>query len=229
MFVGAATKNAGRDAFSTGAKRRRSLGEPTADFGMSDGGFAHVMIHFVVGGGFENVVFGLGVVSKGFEVEAKIEMGVAEMVAAEGGVVASTCGGEDDIDGAGAGEKVVDLLHGDTGVAFDGDEGLAGGVNAFEAGDAEEVPGGVFDIVGVGGLVDFKLVAAVLVAFGIVEREAALPELGFGLGNGFDDLVERFGGVFDAGVEKGIYTDLHPLVRGLGGLLGGGRKDADEE
>ena len=35
-----------------------------------------------------------------------------------------------------------------------------------------------------------ELVATVLVAFGIVEGETALPELGFGLGNGLDDFVE---------------------------------------
>lgn len=205
------------------------LGEPAADFGVGDGGFAHVVIHFVVDGGFEDVCFGFGVVAEGFEVEAEVKVGVAEVVAAEGGVVAFASGGEDGVDGAGAGEEIVDLFHGDAGVAFDWDEGFAGGFDAVEAGNAEEVPGGVFDVVGVGGLMDFELVAAVLEAFGIVEGEAALPELGFGLGDGFDDFVEGDGGVFNSGIEERIDAGLHPLVGSFSGLLGGGGDEASEE
>jgi hypothetical protein len=196
---------------------------------MGDGGFAHVVIHFVVGGGFEDVIFGFGIVAEGFEVKTKVEVSVAEVVTTAGGVVAFARCREDGFDGAGSGEESVDLFHGDAGVAFDGDEGLAGGVDAFEAGDTEEVPSGVFDVVGVGGLVGLELVAAVLVAFGIVEGETALPELRFGLGNGLDDFVEGNGGVLYAGVEEGIDSGLHPLIRGFGGLLSGGGEDAGEE
>lgn len=215
--------------FLLGRREARLLGEPAADFGVGDGGFAHVVIHFVVGGGFEDVFLGFCIVAEGFEVEAEVEVSVAEVVTTAGGVVAFARCREDGFDGAGAGKESVDLFHRDAGVAFDGDEGLAGGVDAFEAGDTEEVPSGVFDVVGVGGLVGLELLAAVLVAFGIVEGETALPELGFGLGNSFDDFVEGNGGVLDTGVEEGIDSGLHPLIRGFGGLLGGGGEDADEE
>jgi hypothetical protein len=49
---------------------------------VGDGGFAHVVIHFVVGGGFEDVIFGFGIVAEGFEVKTKVEVSVAEVVAA---------------------------------------------------------------------------------------------------------------------------------------------------
>ena len=81
------------------------------------------------------------------------------------------------------------------------------------------MPGGIFDVVGVGRLVDLELLPAILVAFGIIEGETALPKLGFRLRDGLDDFVEGFGGVVDAGLKEGIHSLFHPLIQGFGGFL----------
>jgi hypothetical protein len=209
--------------------RRDYLFEPAPDFGVGDGGFAHVVIHFVVGGGFEDVLFGFGSVTEGFEVEAEVEVGVAEVIATGFIFVARAGGFEYGFDGACAGEEVVNFLHGDPGIARDGDEGLAGGFDVLEAGDAEEVPGGVFDVVGVDGLVDFKLLATLLEFAGVIEGEATLPELGFGLGCGFDDLVEGGDRVGDARFKESVDAGFHPVVGGFGRFLGGRGVEGGEE
>ena len=182
---------------------------------MGDGGFAHVVIHFVVGGGFQDVLAGLIGLSQRFEVEAEVKVGVAEVIAAARAVVAFTGGAEHGFDAALACKEVVHLAHRHAGIASDGDQGLARGFHALETSDAEEVPRGVFDVGRVHGLVDLELLAPVLETLGVVKRQPTLPELRFGLGDKFDDLIEGGHGVGDAGFEEGFHTGFHPLIGGF--------------
>ena len=52
------------------------------------------------------------------------------------------------------------------------------------------MPHGVFDVVAVDRLVQFELSLAVLVPAGVIERNAALPNLGRLSGGQIDELVE---------------------------------------
>lgn len=172
--------------------------------------------------------------AEGFVVEAEVEVGVAELVAeaVAGGVLFG--GGEDVYSGAFTGEEVVDFLHGDSGVAGDGDEFLAGLFDGavFGADDAEEVPGGVFDVVAVDLLVGFELGDTFFVFAGVVEGESTLPVVGGAewdegdfavpVGDGFGNA----GGVevFDAAFVEGGGVSLDVL-----GVCGEGEEEGGEE
>src|SRR5712691_5479639 len=68
------------------------------------------------------------------------------------------------------------------------------------------MPRGVFHVVGVDGAVRFELRAAVLIAAGVIERDAALPELGSLVGDELGQSVEsndRFGDVAASEIGHG--------------------------
>ena len=68
--------------------------------------------------------------------------------------------------------------------------------------DAEKVPGRILDVVGIDRAVRLELRAAVVVAPGVVERDAALPELRRCVGSERDDAIETGDRLLDASREE---------------------------
>ena len=76
------------------------------------------------------------------------------------------------------------------------------------------MPRGIFHIVRVHRSMRFELAAAVVVAAGVIQRDATLPEVGRPIGNGLRQAVKRGGGfgeapVFEVGhraIQKGLRT-----------------------
>src|SRR6266851_1528231 len=100
----------------------------------------------------------------------------------------------------------MDLRHGEAGIAFDGDERLAGLVDAGGADEAKEVPGGVFDVVGVYRAVQLELLRAAFEFAGVVEGDAALPVVGLASGVELDDAIEVSDGFFEVGEAEVVFA-----------------------
>ena len=204
---------------------------------MDLGDLAHVVVHFVGGGGEFDVTRGFVVVAEGFVVEAEVEVGVAELVAEEFAFGVGLGGGEDGFGGADAGEEGVDFLEGDAGVADDGDELFAGLFDGAVLGadHAEEVPDGVFDVVAVDELVAFELGDALFVVSGVVVGEAALPVVRGAGGEGGEVGVVVGDGFLEAAGEEVLVAALLEgggvvcEVLGVEGGEEGEEEDGEEE
>ena len=159
---------------------------------MHDGDLAHVVAHAKGRGRLRYVLAGSLGVSSSLRVEPEVQMGVAELVAT-GFSFALLSGSQHSRGVAPASIEVQDLPDGHPGVLADGQEFSAGGFYPFELGDAEEVPGWVFDVIGVYGLVQLELLAAVFEALGVVQRKPALSKLRLRPRHGDDKLIERAG------------------------------------
>ena len=104
----------------------------------------------IVRGG-RDVLEGGTLVSKGFEVEAEIEMSV------ELGIELNTRGPENLFRIQFTAEHLVDLEHRYAGVGADREQGTPGLLGRFGAGNAEKMPGGVLDVVRIHRAVGFEL------------------------------------------------------------------------
>src|SRR5450631_1678123 len=69
----------------------------------------------------------------------------------------------------------VNLHHRDAAVMLNRQNRGARGRDGSRASHAQISPGGIFDIVAVDGLVEFKLLLSVEISSGVVERDPALP------------------------------------------------------
>jgi hypothetical protein len=106
--------------------------------------------------------------------------------------VAGAGGGDHFVGRGAAGIQRVDLVHrhAAVGAGGDGEEGFLRGFRAFSFRDAEVVPGGVFDVVGVDRLVELELGGGAGVVAGVVEGQATLPVVGLARGVEGDLAVE---------------------------------------
>jgi len=150
--------------------------------------------------GFCLVGFGRQDACNTTEPQAHVQVGVHQALFELGlGRVSGAGGGDHFIRRGAAGVEGVDLVHGDArvGAGGDGDEGLFRGFDALFFRDAEVVPGGVFDVVGIDGLVELELFGGAGVVAGEVEGQAALPVVGLARAVEGDLAVE----VGDGGAE----------------------------
>ncbi len=79
---------------------------------MNLGGLAHVVVHLVVDGGLEHVGLGFFGLAERFEVEAEVEVGVAELIGLFG-LDPGLGGFHDGFDAACSCKEVMHLRHGD--------------------------------------------------------------------------------------------------------------------
>ena len=100
----------------------------------------------------------------------------------------------------------MELAHGNARVVADGDQLFLGFFESVDAGGAEHVKGGVFEVFRVHGAVEFELCFAVGEAACVIERDAALPVLGRLAGHGRDDFVERGDGFGELTLAKGFFA-----------------------
>ena len=140
---------------------------------MNPGDYMHVAAHhgIAIGGCGADVFKSTAAASERFEIETEIEVGIKL------GLGPSACSCQHFLGGESAAEHLVDLAHWNSRIGANGQQGRLGFLGRFGSGDAEKMPGGVFNVVRIYGTVGFELGATVLVAADIVERDAALPEL----------------------------------------------------
>ena len=93
-------------------------------------------------------------------------------------------------------EQLVDLAHRHPRVGADGQERRPRCLRRLAAGDAQEVPRRILDVVCIDGPMRFELLAAVSVTTCVVERDPALPEIRRFRGGDAGQIIEcgdRFG------------------------------------
>jgi len=168
-------------------------------------------------GGKADFLEGTPGVAGGFGEESDVEMCV------EDGVRRRT-GGAHHIGGREfAGEEREHFVHRAAAIGSNRQQRGAGAGGRFGAGDAEVVPGGVFDIVRVDGAVGLELLTAIRVASGVVERNAALPEMRGGLRGHQGEAVESAHGIGDADLGEIGDGAVHDVASGV--LRHRGEKD----
>ncbi len=184
---------------------------------MDSGNISHGRVGRKLGHRLLNMLAAFQVVTCRFVVQPEIEMGVEKLAIAIGGLgVAAFRGLEDILRRGFAGEERLHLGHRHAGVAGDGDERSAGGVQAGEARRAEEMPDGVLDVVRVDGLVKLELLFAVREPFGVIVDDAALPVFGLHRRNQLDGFVEIGDGVVEFAEPEAAPSPVLVEDRGAG-------------
>ena len=137
---------------------------------MHPGHHVHVPADGVVLGGRSGDLFAGAVVAADcLEVQPDIQVRV-ELRAGP-----ATRDGQHRIRVEGALEHLVDLAHGRAAVWANRQERGLGPLWCLGSGDAEEMPGGILDVVGIDRAVRLELLAAVVVAADVVQHDPALP------------------------------------------------------
>ena len=99
-------------------------------------------------------------------------------------------------------EHLIDLGHWDARVGTDRQQRRLGLRRRFGARDAEKMPRRILHIVWIHRSMRLELAAAVVVAAGVIQRDATLPEVGRLIGIGLRQAVERSGGFREAPVFR---------------------------
>src|SRR5207247_1569024 len=147
-----------------------------AHYEMNPRDLAHIIITSVLARGFGDVLISRCLISRGFKIEAEIQVSVEEApLQLRCGWLSGVSGPQHIFRFGLSGKKRVDLQHWHTPILFDRDERCASLFQPGRTRHAEEMPGSIFHVVRINRLVRLELFAAIFEAPCIVTGYSALP------------------------------------------------------